>query len=220
MREEWRPVVGFEGCYEISNKGRVRSVPRVVLKSNGRQHSVRGKILAQKFNRHYWCAKLSLGGILYTRTVHLLVCEAFHGPRPEGAVVRHLNGDYVDNRPENLRWGTWAENTADMISHGNAYWAERDRCKYEHEYTPENTRWQLGRNGRKFRVCRECERIKSIPKNAKRDEAARLNRPVFSCDACGKSFQSSQVRARWCSKPCKDASRRVGFIPFSRKEAA
>lgn len=45
-----------------------------------------------------------------TRMVHVLVCEAFHGPRPEGMVAMHKNDYAEDNRPDNLRWGTQAEN--------------------------------------------------------------------------------------------------------------
>jgi DNA-binding CsgD family transcriptional regulator len=53
-----------------------------------------------------------------TAALHVLICEAFHGPRPEGMVVRHRNGNNQDNRPENLRWGTPAENYADRDEHG------------------------------------------------------------------------------------------------------
>jgi len=49
---------------------------------------------------------------------HTLVAEAYHGPRPPGADIRHLNGDPGDDRPENLAYGTRVENAADTISHG------------------------------------------------------------------------------------------------------
>jgi hypothetical protein len=56
-----------------------------------------------------------------TRRVHQLVCEAFHGERPSPEhEVRHLNGERTDNRASNLRWGTKAENVADMVRHGTA----------------------------------------------------------------------------------------------------
>jgi len=51
--------------------------------------------------------------------VHILVCEAFHGPKPNWAdCVRHLNGDFSDNRAENLSWGTWIEQSEDRKKHG------------------------------------------------------------------------------------------------------
>lgn len=52
--------------------------------------------------------------------VHAAVCTAFHGPRPKGLIVRHLDGDSVNNRAGNLRWGTQEENEADKILHGTA----------------------------------------------------------------------------------------------------
>jgi len=49
---------------------------------------------------------------------HVLVLETYHGPRPEGAVSRHLNGDPRDDRPENLAWGSQSENLLDSVRHG------------------------------------------------------------------------------------------------------
>lgn len=51
-------------------------------------------------------------------SVHVLVAEAFFGPRPTGMVVRHLNGDASDNRPSNLAYGTQSDNIADCFRHG------------------------------------------------------------------------------------------------------
>ena len=62
--------------------------------------------------------KLYAGGVIQYRSVHTLVLEAFAGPRPRGMVCRHLDGNPANNRPENLRWGTAAENSADSKRHG------------------------------------------------------------------------------------------------------
>lgn len=53
-----------------------------------------------------------------TQRVHVLVTEAFHGPRPEGLEASHQNGDHLDNRPENLRWETRSENLGRREQHG------------------------------------------------------------------------------------------------------
>lgn len=52
------------------------------------------------------------------KPIHQLVCEAFHGPKPDGHEVRHLNGNRQDNRPSNLAWGTRSENARDRTRHG------------------------------------------------------------------------------------------------------
>lgn len=64
-------------------------------------------------------------GIKCTGSVHVLVCEAFHGPRPDGMVARHRNGNKLDNRPENVVWGTPAENYEDRDAHGATARGER-----------------------------------------------------------------------------------------------
>jgi len=58
--------------------------------------------------------------------VHTLVCTAFHGTRPNGLVVRHLDGNHVNNHESNLRWGTGAENQADRILHGTDHRGEKN----------------------------------------------------------------------------------------------
>lgn len=61
----------------------------------------------------------------FRRCIHRLVLEAFIGPRPQGMIARHLNGDKYDNRRENLTWGTPAENSRDMVAHGRSIRGER-----------------------------------------------------------------------------------------------
>lgn len=79
-----------------------------------------GRLLKQSRDRYgYPRVTLSVAGKARVRRVHRLVIEAFGPPRPQGrSEVRHLNGNRVDNRVENLAWGTTAENQADRIRHG------------------------------------------------------------------------------------------------------
>jgi hypothetical protein len=59
-------------------------------------------------------------GRRHTTTAHVMVCETFHGPRPDGLQVRHRNNDRADCRAANLRWGTPAQNMADQVGHRTA----------------------------------------------------------------------------------------------------
>lgn len=60
-----------------------------------------------------------------TFSVHSLVCAAWNGPRPEGFVTRHLDGDAMNNRAKNLCWGTPKQNAADRVMHGTLACGER-----------------------------------------------------------------------------------------------
>lgn len=121
MIEQWRAMVDFEGYYEVSDLGRVRSVHRVIIRSNGVLQTVRPRILRQGLAgipRKYLKVNTSRDGVIKTSRVAVEVVKAFHGPNPGGMEVRHLNGDSTDNRAANLQWGTHSENILDAVRHG------------------------------------------------------------------------------------------------------
>jgi hypothetical protein len=121
-RVEWKPIDGFPG-YEIGSNGEARSwhltrtipraqqtLPRVL--TGGRDKD--------GYRRLVLCAS---GGVRRSRKHHILVLEAFVGPRPfPEAVTRHLDGDALNNSVDNLAWGTQAENIDDRERH------KRDRA--------------------------------------------------------------------------------------------
>lgn len=115
--ESWRSVLNWEGLYEVSDMGRVRSI------ANGRGR--KGRILKPYVNdKNFPRLMVSLcngkrvnGGTQAFPHVHRLVLESFVGPRPEGMQCLHANGDPGDNRLVNLRWGTKAENWEDAKRH-------------------------------------------------------------------------------------------------------
>lgn len=122
MQEEWRDVVGYEGLYQVSNYGRVKSLGRVVERKNGRPLTVKERIL-KAGNGHggHKVVAFSVDGEIRSFQVHCLVLEAFVGPRPAEDGVRweacHWDGDPSNNAAENLRWDTAKENSADRIRH-------------------------------------------------------------------------------------------------------
>lgn len=115
-REQWRPVPGYEGFYEVSDMGRVRSLPRKV-RQGWRAFSAPGRVLKPwSKNKAYLSVTLCGPDSKRHIFVHRLVLAAFVGP--SDMQVRHLNGNPEDNRLQNLRYGTAAENAADRARHG------------------------------------------------------------------------------------------------------
>lgn len=106
IKEIWMPVVGYEGLYEVSNIGRVRS-----LWSKTRIKDKEGKILRQKDNgKGYYSINLHKDGICRTVLVHRLVADAFI-PKIDGLdLVGHLDDNKKNNVVENLYWTDYAEN--------------------------------------------------------------------------------------------------------------
>lgn len=118
--EVWRPVVGFEGLYEVSDAGRVRSLDRSYVQraatGTAHVHRRRGQML-----KPGGCASghlsVALGRKGGSRMVHRLVLEAFVGPRPAKHEARHKNGRPDDNRLINLEWATRGRNIQDKKWH-------------------------------------------------------------------------------------------------------
>ncbi|AER47718.1 NUMOD4 motif-containing HNH endonuclease [Mycolicibacterium goodii] len=163
MAEQWRPVPGWEGHYEVSNRGQVRSVDRTVRTATGALQTRRGRVLTPFVRKHGYPV-VGLYGPNKRRTqtdVHLLVLAAFAGLRPDGSVARHLNGDPSDNTIENLAWGTYTENNDDQVRHGTHYEASRTRCDRGHLLEGENLAVRTKKNGRKRRACKTCDRDNS-----------------------------------------------------------
>jgi hypothetical protein len=132
MSERWVPVVGFEGRYEVSDLGRVRSLDRKIKCPTGRYGPRvvfrKGVIISDvRASKGYRQVKMTKNGEGTTRKVHVLVAAAFIGPRPEGHHVCHIDGDKTNNRPSNLYYGTPKENKADCLArgthaHGSRVW--------------------------------------------------------------------------------------------------
>ena len=113
MEEIWKDIQGFEGKYQVSNLGRVRSLDRTIIDKAGRVHHTRGMILKDSINkgRGYYRVSLSDGHRNYTHIeVHRLVALHFVPGYKEGLVVNHKNENKTDNRAENLEWCTQGYN--------------------------------------------------------------------------------------------------------------
>lgn len=116
------PVVGWENEYEVSDRGRVRSIARVVQRVRRGSQTIHERILNYGIaNNGYPRVNLSRQSKVTGYLVHRLVLEAFVGPCPANMEALHHDGDKTNCTLSNLRWGTSAENKADMRRH-YGYW--------------------------------------------------------------------------------------------------
>lgn len=107
--EEWRPVVGFEGFYEVSSLGRVRSSDA----RNNRTYP--GRIRLLRIDKcGYLSVGLSVGGVHSTWRIHQLVAPAFLGPYPPDCEVNHKDGNKCNPLPDNLEYVSHRQN----VRHG------------------------------------------------------------------------------------------------------
>lgn len=114
---EYREVPGFSG-YRVGSDGSVWSCLRGCTWRRLRHRQSTSKNTRRCKKGTYISAMLSRDSVQHNRLVHVLVLEAFVGPRPEGQEARHLDGDPTNNRLNNLAWGTRSENFDDMRRHG------------------------------------------------------------------------------------------------------
>jgi len=122
VNEEWRQVPGHPH-YEVSSLGRVRSLPRTVRTVKRSPFWTNGRILRPATLKvGYRQVQLGRGVSKY---VHELVCEAFHGPRPKGFTVSHLDGCKTNNLYSNLAWESYKDNFAHKVEHGTMNIGER-----------------------------------------------------------------------------------------------
>lgn len=131
--EEWKPVKGFEGHYDVSSEGRVRSLPRKRYSYGGREWMQPGRIVkpTEVVDKGYLVVSLCMDGYKRRHYVHSLVLTAFVGERPTSSDhTRHLDGNPANNRVENLKWGTPKENGEDKATHGSQKGTKHHRNRY------------------------------------------------------------------------------------------
>jgi len=145
--EIWKPVVGFENIYSVSNFGRVRREKTLrILKPNLWRNTYPSVLLSNKsIHKKY--------------RIHVIVTRAFLGQRPKGTGVNHKDGVKTNNRLENLEYISPSENSRHAVNLGlipapsNYLWAStRTQCKRGHALIPSN----IYVDSRGARNCREC----------------------------------------------------------------
>lgn len=128
--ETWRPIAGYEGLYEVSNQGQVRSLPHRTSSRFGLKMSP-GRVLKPFIARNgYYRVDLSKDGKSRRMSVHRLVALSFVPPVLGKPNVNHKNSNKRDNHPENLEWCTVQENTKHWIARvmPNGWSFKYDKC--------------------------------------------------------------------------------------------
>lgn len=150
--EEWRDIPGWEGFYQVSDLGRVKSLTHSVESRPGVVGIRSGRIRNASLTKEgYPVLTLSKGKTRKTMRVHQLVLLAFIGPRQPGMEGCHNDGDVANNTPSNLRWDTRSANMQDRIRHGHNREVNKTHCPRNHPYDEANTYLDRG-----HRVCRKC----------------------------------------------------------------
>ena len=154
--EQWKTIPGWEGFYEASDMGRIRSVDRIVQRK-GWDMKLRGKVLKPAPDHYgHLYVNLNRGGTPTRGSVHRLVMLTFVGPCPAGMEVCHQNGTPEDDRLTNLRYDTHANNMLDKNEHGTNPQRNRTHCPRGHILaSPNLATWHEKRG---IMVCLACSR--------------------------------------------------------------
>ena len=119
MSEEWRDVIGYEGLYQVSSFGRIRSIDRTTLRVNGTKARFKGvnrKLSETK--EGYNTLSLQKNSKPRTNLAHRLVAQAFIPNLSNKATVNHIDGNKKNNHVSNLEWATQKENVIHSFNAG------------------------------------------------------------------------------------------------------
>lgn len=119
MNETWKDIIGYEGFYQISSLGRVRSLDRTVyFKNNKGCRKYIGKIIRQKYHNDYAMVNINKNKEMETLYIHRLVATHFVENPDNKNVVNHIDGVKSNNEYDNLEWVTQAENNKHALDMG------------------------------------------------------------------------------------------------------
>lgn len=112
MEEIWKDIKGYETLYQVSNLGRIKRLPRVVIRSDGRRRTFYESISKGHLNSDgYYITNLTKNGIMKHKLVHRLVAEAFLPNPNHYPVIHHIDTNKANERVDNLMWCSYSFNT-------------------------------------------------------------------------------------------------------------
>lgn len=191
--EVWKDIIGFEDCYQVSNKGNVRSLDRYIPNKQGYKSFVRGKELAKTDNgTGYLYSDLSKNSKTKHYYIHRLVAENFLTSYSEELEVNHIDHDKSNNTVNNLEYITHLENMRKMTRyHGRT--KKKVYCK--------DCSIEVGTKSIRCRKCSD-KKIKILAENLPIDKEGLYNLLlVNSFDKVGKRFGITGTSIKkWCIK--------------------
>ena len=120
MEEIWKDIKGFEGLYQVSNLGNIKSLDRYMCRSHNEGLTIKGKIRIPQLVKGYYQIVLCKDGINFQYKVHRLVAEAFILNPNNYPCINHKDENPVNNKVENLEWCTHKYN--------NNYGHHKEKC--------------------------------------------------------------------------------------------
>lgn len=194
--ERWLPVVGMAMLYLVSSCGRVWSLGRTILRSNGQFVRIKPKMMTlrpQEYG-HLIVTLTPLEGKMIAAKVHRLVAMAFIGEPPEGKPhCCHYDGNPQNNHVSNLRWDTAKANAADSLRHGTHTQASKTVCPRGHLLVEPNLLAGLFRRTGK-RKCLACSRVWNQERAAEREGRQLVGTSDERADAQYRRLMSGQSK--------------------------
>ena len=196
-QEQWKPIREFNGEYEVSNLGRVRSMKRY--------YGVVGRIMPQTIQRTgYYAVTFHMNNKAYCRKVHRLVIEAFT-PNPDNLpTINHIDGNKLNNHVSNLEWCTYQANMQHAVRTGLTHphrWTDEERkriseCNKGQIITPEQReKISQALKGRKH------------PEVSARQKGKPLSRKAIEASIATRKRKAEERRAIEATKPKRPRGR-------------
>ena len=164
-QEQWKPIQEFNGEYEVSNLGRVRSMKRY--------YGMVGRIMPQTIQRKgYYAVTFHMNNKAYCRKVHRLVIEAFT-PNPDSLpCINHIDGNKLNNHVSNLEWCTYQANMQHAVRTG---------LTHPHQWTDEERKQISERNKGQIITPEQREKISQALKGRKHPEVSARQKGIAPC---------------------------------------
>lgn len=196
-QEQWKPIQEFNGEYEVSNLGRVRSMKRY--------YGVIGRIMPQTIQRKgYYAVTFWMNNKAYCRKVHRLVIEAFT-PNPDRLpCINHIDGNKLNNYVSNLEWCTYQANMQHAVRTG---------LTHPHRWTDEERKQISERNKGQIITPEQREKISQALKGRKHPEVSArqkgkpLSRKAIEASIATRKRKAEERRAIEATKPKRPRGR-------------